>query len=152
MQGRPTLLTADTQARFCKAIEGGATQAMAEAVAGLGRRTSALWMAKGKAQETGIYRDFYDAAMRAREIAGTRWLVKLQQLADAKQDWRAYQWLLKVNFPGTFGDAAIAEDVGVVEALPQSPALQMLDSLRSSGFTEAQDDDLMALDVEDAAQ
>jgi hypothetical protein len=133
-RGRPSKLTAKVQEAFCKAIEGGATQAMAAAHAQIGVSTAQSWMAKGREQETGRYRDFVDAFERARERAGLRWLAKVQQLADAKQDWRAYKWLLEVNFPQSFGPSAEFES-SMLSAI--SPAARMLAEMAARGGLEA---------------
>ena len=141
-RGRPSKLTPKVQEAFCKAIEGGATQAMAAAHAQIGVSTAQNWMAKGRQQETGRYRDFVEAFERARERAGLRWLAKVQHLADAKQDWRAYKWLLEVNFPHVYGPNADFESEDMQQT---SAASRMLKVLLTSGSLDANAEaDLMA--------
>ena len=140
--GRPSRLTPKVQDAFCKAIESGATQAMAEAHAGLGRNTTLLWLRKGREQKSGKYREFYLAFERARDKAGLRWLAKLQQLAEKKSDWRAYKWLLEVNFPHVYGPNADFESEDMQQT---SAASRMLKVLLTSGSLDANAEaDLMA--------
>gem|GEM_PF-2914876 len=141
-RGRPPKLNPETQAAFMKAIESGATQEMAAAHAGVSRKTALDWMAKGRKQKAGIYCDFLDAYTRARDKAGLRWLAKVQQLADAKQDWRAYKWLLEVNFPQHFGPNADFESEAMSQA---SAAVRLMLALTGTGGLDHHADaDLMA--------
>lgn len=141
-KGRPSKLTAKSQDAFCKAIESGATQAMAAAHAQIGVSTAQNWLAKGREQKSGRYRDFLDAFERARDRAGLRWLAKIQQLADAKQDWRAYKWLLEVNFPQHFGPNADFESESMQQ---ESVAARLLAAIVDTGRLDRHADaDLMA--------
>lgn len=96
MMGRPTKLDQDVIDIVCKAMEIGATRRIAAQAAGVHIATLFAWLAKGKEQETGIYRDFYDKVKKAEGMCCLRDLSIITKASI--EDWRASAWRLERRY------------------------------------------------------
>ena len=136
-------LSPEVSLALCGAIEQGSTVEMAAAVVGVHAATVYRWLKRGREAETGVHREFAVAVEDARKKCAARWVVKLQDLADQRNDWKGYAWLLERRFPQWFADPAKAGAGGV------NVAHAWFAQIRDAGGVQAVlGEDLQAVDVE----
>jgi len=155
-----TRLNGQVHADVCRVIEKGGTVEMAAAVVGIHAATVYRWLKRGREAETGVHREFAIAVEDARKKCAARWVVKLQDLADQRNDWKGYAWLLERRFPEWFADPAKAGaggvNVQVNNVVTGAGAPQGVDvahawftSIRDAGGVQAVlGEDLQVVDVE----
>tara|TARA_R100000781_G_C3999133_1_gene99615 strand:- start:37 stop:453 length:417 start_codon:yes stop_codon:yes gene_type:complete len=95
--GRPTKLNAETQKRFIDGLRLGLTYKLAASYAGLDISTFHLWMQKGKAEESGIYSDFFDAIKAAEGMCAAQHMGRITKAAEAGQ-WQSSAWVMERRF------------------------------------------------------
>lgn len=98
-RGRRPKLTPEVCWAICEALSQGAPLRTAAAAAGIGKATLHRWLARGRAETEGPYRDFRD---RVREVS---MLVHVHAVASirASKSWRAHAWFLERRYPRTWG-------------------------------------------------
>ncbi len=102
--GRPTKLTPELAKTIVEAIRGGNYAQVAAATAGIGEETFYTWLARGKDEPEGIYREFREAVLTASGEAEQEKLERLQREALAEDgDWKAAAWWLERRFPKRWG-------------------------------------------------
>lgn len=100
--GTPTKLTPETQAKVLEAISLGAHRSTAAHYAGIHYHTMLNWLAQGREQERGDFRDFLDAITKAEadlEVATTG-----QIRVDLKGEPRTALAYLARRFPKKWGE------------------------------------------------
>lgn len=118
-KGRPTKLNATIQAAVVKAIATGNTRDTAAAYAGVNRATLFEWLARGRRELTGLYRDFADAVEKA-EADAIVISVALIRTA-AQRNWQAAAWWLERRYPDEWG----RKDRLSIESLKRTEAEKM---------------------------
>lgn len=86
-RGRRLKLTPELQKNICDALAVGMTDATGCAHVGISKPTFYRWLSTGEGAERGKYREFRDAVVRARQMAGAAATVALR--SHFAQDWRA---------------------------------------------------------------
>lgn len=94
---RPTLLSKEVQDSICETIRAAGTVEDAAVRVGVHESTVREWMARGKMEESGPYREFHDAVRKARidRRLGLEALIRKQ----APDHWQAAAWLLERTEP-----------------------------------------------------
>jgi hypothetical protein len=92
MAGKITVLTPERSAEILANLAVCISDSEAILMSGVRRGTFDGWMNKGRKQESGPFREFYNGAMKAR-VARKRSLLVNVRLASQK-DWRAAAWML----------------------------------------------------------
>jgi hypothetical protein len=110
MIGRPCKLTKKTQDAICRALANGNTRADAATLAGVVQATLYRWLAEGRKQESGEFRDLLEAVKRA-ESQAVDANVKHIKRAASKQ-WQAAAWWLERRRPKQFGRRERLEHTG----------------------------------------
>ncbi len=103
--GRPTKLDDDRAKRIVDALAIGATIRQACDAAGIDAATYHRWIERGNSgdPDDDAYRDFRDAATRARTQAELRMVGVVQAAAASGKDWRAAAWYLERRRPDEWG-------------------------------------------------
>lgn len=148
MSGRPTKLDADVARKIVEFIRAGSHAEPAAAACGIHRVTLYRWMKRGERQSRGIYRDFYDAVMRAEAESELRHLMLISKAAPT--DWRASAWLLERRWPNRYGlQITLGLKKGFSEMLealkgrvPEEMFVQVLSALSGLGQPELADPDM----------
>ncbi len=99
--GRPSKLTPERQARLVEAIASGHYYETACRLAGIHYANFRQWMIKGEAEESGKYREFYEAITHAEAEAEDHAIQQWQQAMPT--DWRAAQMFLERRHPDRWG-------------------------------------------------
>ncbi len=102
--GRPTKLTPDVLQTICLAVEKGNFIDIAAALAGVHRSTLHLWLKRGHAESTGIYREFAESLERALATSEARDVERIDQAGE--KYWQAIAWRLERRFPKRWGRKA----------------------------------------------
>ncbi len=84
--------------RICQALEAGATYEKAAHYAGLGVSTMYKWLADGREEDEGIYREFLDEVKKAESKFLLKHLSNIG-LAAKHGDWKASAWLIERRHP-----------------------------------------------------
>lgn len=96
--GRPTKLTPTRSEQILKAIKASATREVSARAAGVGVSTLYAWLERGRAEESGDYRDFLDAVDRAEAEAEVTLGLHVRRAA-AEGEWRAALAILERRHP-----------------------------------------------------
>lgn len=143
--GRPTKFTQERADRIVQALRDGNFRITAAALAGVSRHTLKSWLARGRAQRRGRYRDFLVRVARA-EAEAEADDVRLIHDAATAGDWRAAAWKLGRRHPERWGrrrelhvKATGFHQVAVTLGLPEDlrslilrgPTNRSLDGLRA---------------------
>jgi hypothetical protein len=96
-----TLLTPELAESFCKVVAAGNYRIVAAAAVGVTDRSVKKWIARGKKEESGIYREFMLAVEKA-EGSAERAMVRLIR-KSARTDWHAAAWYLERKFNERWG-------------------------------------------------
>lgn len=99
--GRIPDLTPEVHAAIVAAVASGAPRDIVAQSVGIHRATLFAWLARGRKEKTGMYRDLSDAIKKAEAacIVDSCTLIR-----DAgKKHWQARAWLLERRYPGEFG-------------------------------------------------
>lgn len=99
--GRPPKLTPEVQKRICDAVGGGNYRQVAAEWAGINPATLRSWMARGRRERKGIFRDLRAAVLEAERAAEIR-MVALVMKAAA-EDPKHAEWWLERKFPSRWG-------------------------------------------------
>lgn len=91
--GRPSALTPDVQRQLCNAISAGNTRHDAAEYAGVGDSTLRRWLAQGRRQRRGKFRDLLKAVKKAEADAVVRNVMIIQKAAASS--WQAAAWWLE---------------------------------------------------------
>lgn len=78
--GRPPKLTPERAEKILAAARAGVSRDAQAAAGGVDRSTLMRWLANGRTQKRGPYRDFRDALSRAENEAELRLVLRLQQI------------------------------------------------------------------------
>lgn len=108
--GRPTKLNRAMIAEISKIMRDGSYMETAAACAGVPKETLYRWLRAGAVAETGIYKEFRDAMIRATGEA-ERDAVEMVTKASST-DWRAAAWKLERRFPHRWGRLERIEHTG----------------------------------------
>ena len=109
-RGRPTKLDAATQVRIVQAISAGNYYEAASVYGGIDYSTFRLWMQRGEAASSGLFRDFFEAVKRAEAEAEVRTVAQWQ--AQVPEDWRAARDFLARRYPSRWGPTEHHEVTG----------------------------------------
>jgi len=132
--GRPSKLTAETEARILSAVRCGVSQKIACEAAGVGVSTLTRWKRRAKdPDEPREYRDFLKRLNRARQEGIVARVAIVQKAAQT--DWRAASWLLERDCPQDYSMKHRVEHSGSVSVA------QMLVEANRSGAGDADDDE-----------
>lgn len=101
---RPTKLDKERMDLICKSMEVGATYKIAAKVANVHVSTLFAWIAKGKQQKTGLYREFHDRIKKSEGLCAVRDLSIISRASET--DWRAAAWRLERRFGFTVSQDA----------------------------------------------
>ncbi len=118
-RGRPTKLTPAVQALVVSAIQGGNTRDVAASYAGIRRATLFEWLARGRAAQTGLFRDFADAIEKAEADAVVTSVGLIRRAAQTS--WQAAAWWLERRYPDEWG----RKDRVAIERLVETEADHM---------------------------
>src|SRR5262245_49996350 len=99
--GRPTKLTPKLQKHLCELIAGGNFYQAACACCNLDYATFARWMARGRDEESGPYRDFCEAVEKAEAEAEA--LIVNRWVARTPEEWQACRDFLARRHPSRWG-------------------------------------------------
>src|SRR5436190_24348915 len=91
--GRIPKLDRRVAKKIVDALKSGSTMKVAAGAAKVGRSTLLAWLAKGRKQKRGVYKDFLDA-VRASEPEAELSSIKAIRKAE-KTDWRSAAWMLE---------------------------------------------------------
>lgn len=92
-----TRLDTEMQNRLVACVESGLTFQRAAQACGIGYSTFKTWMARGRKEKRGIYRDFM-AAIKKADAQGEAWHLDNIKEHSAKT-WQASAWFLERKFP-----------------------------------------------------
>ena len=99
--GRPSKFAPDTAAVVLAHVRRGSPRHVAANAAGLGRSTLMRWLARGKKERRGHFRDFWDALKKA-EAELVIELVERITAAAERGTWQAAAWTLERRHPEQF--------------------------------------------------
>ena len=99
--GRPPSLTDDVREQIVKLVEAGNYIETAVLCVGVSRSSYKNWMRWGAKQETGIYRQFFNAVRKAEALAEARAIVRVRQAGQ--KWWQAEAWYLERKYPDRWG-------------------------------------------------
>lgn len=94
-------LTPEARDRVVEAVRAGNFPAVAARYAGISPRTLRRWMARGRREPKGRYREFHDAVRHAESLAEIRAVAMLQK--QMQGNWRAALTFLERKFPSRWG-------------------------------------------------
>ena len=94
-------LTPKVQEALVRAIQAGNYATVAVSYAGISRATFYRWMQQGQADETGPFREFYNAIRQAETQAEVRAVAILQ--GHMQDSWQAVVAFLERRFPDRWG-------------------------------------------------
>lgn len=103
---RPTKLNDQIKEKIVQRIRAGNTLDTAARSAGISESTFHRWIRKGKDQERGPYREFYEDVQQARADAEARHVAQIAEAA--KGNWRAAAWWLERNFPDKWAQGELS--------------------------------------------
>ena len=103
--GRPSKFVPEAAAAVLEHVRRGAPRHIAANAAGLGRSTLMRWMARGKKERRGQFRDFWDALKKA-EAELIIELVQRINAAAERGTWQAAAWTLERRHPEHFSTHA----------------------------------------------
>ena len=112
--GRPPKLSSEVVDRICQALAAGNYRGVAAQWAGVSQRVMREWMARGKEEKKGPYRDFRRRVLEAEKSAEIR-AVGLVMKA-AQEDARHAQWWLERKFNARWGRKDATKVTGEVKA------------------------------------
>jgi hypothetical protein len=117
--GRPTKLTPEMQKKLCDVLAAGATRQDAAYHAGLRVQTLYDWLKRGRAAQSGLFREFSDAVKAAEAQCAIRCAAVIQRAAqgsaEAPPEWKAACWWLERRRPKQFGPRLKADLSGTIE-------------------------------------
>lgn len=99
--GRPTKLNPTVQAAVVQAIAGGNTRETSAAFAGITKNTFYEWLARGRAAQSGLYREFADAIEKAEADAVAVSVALIRRAAQTQ--WQAAAWWLERRYSEEWG-------------------------------------------------
>ena len=99
--GRPSKFSPEAAAAVLEHVRRGATRGLAANAAGLGRSTFMRWMARGKKERRGPFRDFWDALKKAEAESVMELLQRINAAAE-RGTWQAAAWWLERRYPEEF--------------------------------------------------
>jgi hypothetical protein len=103
--GRPTALNADVTESICRTLRCVGTVEDAANRAGVDKATLYRWLAKGREQSKGPFREFCDSVLAARV---DRCLVmEAQMLAHGKLNWKALAFLMQAAEPKRYAPRVV---------------------------------------------
>ena len=101
--GRPSALTPDVQRRVCEAIAAGNTRHDAAEYAGVADSTLRAWLAQGRRQRRGKFRELLTAVKKAEADAVVRNVAIIQKAAATS--WQAAAWWLERKRDGDWSQS-----------------------------------------------
>jgi hypothetical protein len=105
VRGRLPKLTPDVEQRVVEALRLGNVRRHAAALAGIHRATLFRWLAKGRKQRRGIYRDFCDAIKKAEGEAIALNMASIQTASH--RSWQAAAWWLERRYSEQYGNHSL---------------------------------------------
>jgi len=100
-RGRPLKLTPATAARIAAAVAAGAPRAAAAQSAGVSVSALLSWLARGRREESGVFKDLLEAVKAAEANFVVLAVGQIRLAAD--KHWQAAAWLLERRHPELFG-------------------------------------------------
>lgn len=97
--GRPSKLNPEVARLICNAIRAGCFPETAIEAAGVSRATLYGWLRKGRAEKSGVHRDFLDAYKRSLAEFEVSVVATMRRIGDKKNAWMALAWLLERRMP-----------------------------------------------------
>ena len=104
--------------RLIDALLQGATYELACNYAGINYSTYRRWMIQGEIEDTGAFRDLYDAVKAAEGEAAMKWLKAID--ASTTKDWQAAAWKLERRYWKSYSKHV--ETIGIGELADQFKA------------------------------
>ena len=108
---RPTKFTPEVTSAILTALGIGATLKDASEAAGVDYNTFNEWMKRGAKEQSGKFREFYDASRRVEAEATMKYLSVIAEAAK-KGDWKAALEWLKRRRRSEWGDAVDVTSAG----------------------------------------
>ncbi len=121
--GRPSKFAPEAAAAVLAHVRRGATRGLAANAAGLGRSTLMRWIARGKKERRGQFRDFWDALKKAEAELVIELVQRINSAAE-RGTWQAAAWTLERRYPeyySTHGRELAALRKEVVELRKKVP-------------------------------
>jgi len=112
--GRPSKCTRKRIDQIAELVRDGVPMRHAARAVGIGESTIHAWIARGTAEDSGIYRDLMEAVTRAQAESIAVLVARVSEAA--RTDWRAAAWLLTRRAPFDFIDPAKRHDLQAAEA------------------------------------
>ena len=103
--GRPSKFVPEVATAVLAHVRRGSPRHIAANAAGLGRSTLMRWMARGKSERRGQFRDFWDALKKA-EAELVIELVQRINAAAERGTWQAAAWTLERRYPEIYSTHA----------------------------------------------
>ena len=104
--GRPSKLTPETEEKIFNSVRLGCPVLKSCEYAGINKDTYYEWIKRGKAEKTGVYKEFSD---KLKEIEAEATLRLLKQIQE-DSSWQSKAWILERRFKHDWGrDAPDAE-------------------------------------------
>ncbi|MBI4563806.1 MAG: hypothetical protein HY716_03815 [Planctomycetes bacterium] len=100
--GRPSKFTPEARERILQAVSLGVHWELAPLVGGVSYPTFREWMRRGESEESGEFRDFFDAVKEAEARAAMKLLAIIEKDAQSGH-WSAAAWKLERRYPAKFG-------------------------------------------------
>lgn len=105
---RPKLLRPEIQEKLLEGLRSGLYMEQAARMAGIDVSTLRRYVERGKRQEVGLYRKFYEAVQAAEAEVEDEKLQQLFRVAERADHWQGYAWFLERRFPDRWGRRAAA--------------------------------------------
>lgn len=99
--GRPSVMTPEAVEKLLQALRAGNFRNVAAEWAGISQRVFREWMAKGKDEKAGSFRDFRRRVLEAEKAAEIRAVGLLMKAAE--HDAKHASWWLERKFPERWG-------------------------------------------------
>lgn len=98
--GRPAVLTLEVTESIVNALKAGAYIETAVVFAGIAKSTFYRWMRRGERENSGPYREFWDAIKKGLAFAEMRLLLFIGEAGLSQ--WQAAAWVLERRWPTKF--------------------------------------------------
>ena len=133
--GRPSKLTADTEARILSMVRSGSSNRTACMAAGICERTFYMWKTKGESpDEPPEYSHFLQELTRAEQEGHAARLALIQKAA--RTDWRAAAWMQERLDPERWSLKHQVEHSGQVGAMTFGAVLRKMEERNRARTTE----------------
>jgi len=134
--GRPIEFTEEKRAKVIALVKAGNYKKVAAAACGIHYDTLMYWQTRGKREEKGMYREFYEALEQAEGEGEARLVVKIVEDGS----WQALMTILERKYPERWGRLSRVEltgkEGGAIEIDQTTAITRILDAMSPEGRTE----------------